>query len=295
MAYELSDSSDVTLAMKDANQPVCKFHQNGHCKFGNICRHYHTQHTCATIQCPRTECSSRHPRPCLYFLRSGYCKFGATCSYAHSNPVKPVSKHDKEILELKEKLEKVILNLKENEIELNCLKEKVSIMEERSISPSRNIKCEICPYEASSKTVLKCHITRKHKHEIMRSSSHNESYELSPEVFQEEYETNPDSPISSESMNDEEACEECGESVLEDDMDAHRWYFHKESSCTFNNQGSNCTLYPSENPIMHSMWTVSCDNCWAEVLDKFPDHLSFGPCEATEQFKIQHPQFFSNN
>ena len=36
MLYELQDSSNVTLAVKDAqsNRHVCKFHKFGHCKFG---------------------------------------------------------------------------------------------------------------------------------------------------------------------------------------------------------------------------------------------------------------------
>ena len=61
----------------------CKFHQFGHCKFGQSCKKFHTQQTCTTFQCKVETCTSRHPKICKFFAQFGRCKFGDQCSYLH--------------------------------------------------------------------------------------------------------------------------------------------------------------------------------------------------------------------
>lgn len=167
---------------------ACKFHQFGHCKFGSSCRHQHTQHTCTNTQCTKATCTSRHPRPCIYFTRSGHCKFGTACSYLHATNAK-----DSEVEKIKKDLEQTASLLKAKENEIKMLEERVgkleSLVNQPFCAPGENqdrpksqlnmhkeithtptlntepIKCEYwtCDYKASTSTVLKRHITMKHK------------------------------------------------------------------------------------------------------------------------------------
>ena len=72
--------------MSGPAQPLCKFHQYGHCKFSQTCKHFHTKDTCTSSNCDRSQCTARHPKMCVYFLRLGWCKSGTDCSYLHDVP-----------------------------------------------------------------------------------------------------------------------------------------------------------------------------------------------------------------
>ena len=82
-------SSDKMSTMGGAAQISCKFHKTGHCKFGQNCRHFHSNTICSAANCDM-KCPDRHPKPCFLYARFGSCKFGSNCSYLHcdSAPVK---------------------------------------------------------------------------------------------------------------------------------------------------------------------------------------------------------------
>ena len=133
--------------MEGEAQVPCKFHQYGHCKFGETCRHFHTQHICSTPQCDRTSCTARHPRPCVYFARFGHCKFGNSCSYIHSIHSKENVNIVNDVIKLKEDLEQILTTLKTKEIEIFKLEEKVRDLEKNLLkSNSKNFKCDLCDY-----------------------------------------------------------------------------------------------------------------------------------------------------
>jgi FtsZ-binding cell division protein ZapB len=193
----VTDSADVTLASQDSKpkQIFCKFHQRGHCKFGEHCKHFHTQHTCTHALCEDSTCTARHPRLCRYYSQSGYCKFGTSCSYLHQVLLSEKS----DVEQLKIKLQQVIDSLKIKETEIKKLDEKVNLLEgtleqlkthkmEEVPQEPKSFKCDHCAYTASSPTALKSHTTKKHKvssfpsPEILLSSGfENESRCLSPE------------------------------------------------------------------------------------------------------------------
>ena len=119
----------------------------------------------------------RHPRPCLYFVRSGQCKFGSDCSYIHPEPTESSNKLDKDILDMKTTLDTVISTLAQNKIEIKRLEEKIMKLEQEYSVPLVNEnKCEVCEHKASSATN---HVTRNHKQEVLRSSSHEISLDIS--------------------------------------------------------------------------------------------------------------------
>jgi hypothetical protein len=145
-----SDSSDVTLA--------CKFHQSGHCKFGDKCRKLHTKNTCSEINCSNSTCSARHPKPCLYFTKFGACKFGTKCSYLHCDL--PSNNTENKIAELKASLDSVITALENKEKEINLLEQRISSLE--SSKSEEVFSCDHCDFKTFSSSGLKSHTTTKH-------------------------------------------------------------------------------------------------------------------------------------
>jgi hypothetical protein len=92
----------------------CKYHNSGHCKFGDKCKHFHTKHTCTNTPCEDSTCTARHPRPCRYYSQSGYCKFGSSCSYRHRVSTLEVEEGSN-VEQLEIKLQQVIDSLKTKE------------------------------------------------------------------------------------------------------------------------------------------------------------------------------------
>ena len=109
----------------------------------------------------------RHPKPCKFFAYYGRCKFAEFCSFTHnttytSNVEKEIDNLKQEIKELKKQnieLKEMILKIDEKE---NASMEKSTEETKESETPaSKDFKCDKCNYLASSKTVLKRHMTMK--------------------------------------------------------------------------------------------------------------------------------------
>ena len=119
MTYELSDSSDATLALNDDQtiQHVCKYHKFGHCKFGKKCRHMHNDIICTKLNCDRNACLYRQPMPCKFVTCSDLCNFGARCSYAHPQSVSSKLEIEidilKVLLQISQKKEDIIQELQD--------------------------------------------------------------------------------------------------------------------------------------------------------------------------------------
>ena len=94
---------------------VCKFYQNGYCKFESSCKHHHGKEICQDSEsCKNPSCTKRHPRKCRYFSLNGRCKFGNNCAYLHFQSASSL-----EVLTLKNEIEKLTLKIKELEANLN--------------------------------------------------------------------------------------------------------------------------------------------------------------------------------
>ena len=157
--------------MEDMAQPVCKFHQTGHCKYGSTCRLFHSKDTCTNTDCDSTSCTARHPRQCKYFFIKGHCSFGDECSYLHCSSTKEgVIVND--IKQIQEELQLVKNVLQNKEIEIKNLKDKVERLEievkSRQTIQETNFECDICNYTCTSKKTLKSHTTKKHKKDLLR-------------------------------------------------------------------------------------------------------------------------------
>ena len=143
----------------------CKFHQSGYCKFGQYCKNYHNLNTCKSVKCVDKTCVFRHPKICKYFLHRGLCKFGDDCSFSHRNSLQ--SNSNKNIPN--QQFEALEITVKEMSKKIEILENELNLLKEEN--PCEMFKCEVCDYVAKSATVLKAHITRKHKKENLRQSS----------------------------------------------------------------------------------------------------------------------------
>ena len=102
----------------------------------------------------------------------GRCKFGTDCSYLHDVPL-PNGDIVNEIKVMQEELQFVTNALKTKKTEIFELKEKVNkaenILMTGEFQQSKNeFKCNLCEYKCKSETVLRRHISRKHKPETLR-------------------------------------------------------------------------------------------------------------------------------
>ena len=161
--------------------------------------------------------------------------------------------------------------------------------------------CEQCDKVFKSDVNLNTHMKKYHGQEVLKESDHDQ------ETLRKSENDNPSNisftcvsrneltSNSCQESTDNAECEQCGEIVVEDDMDAHDWYCHREKTCSLQDQGSNCTIIPANIPKAHSMWTISCDNCWNEMIEKIPAYGTHGPCEASDGFKLKYPNFFCDN
>ena len=89
---------------------MCKFNQEGFCRFGTNCLRRHENEICPNRSvCENPECSKRHPKSCKYFYQFGECKFREACAYSHKKEIKnnKVEELEREVAELKEDMRKL--------------------------------------------------------------------------------------------------------------------------------------------------------------------------------------------
>ena len=132
------------------NEGICKFNQNGFCKFGERCRNRHINEICDKESCK--SCQLRHPKRCRYFFLNGSCKFGVNCAYRHENSPEKIKIDDlerklNEAIEKIENLKEIVLELKseleEKRNEMMAKKQKVQKMNRQMMTLSVN--CAILP------------------------------------------------------------------------------------------------------------------------------------------------------
>ena len=126
--FPISEERKLKMATETL---FCKFHQFGHCKFGQECQKPHPQQSCSTLQCKDKNCTFRHPKICKFFARRGWCKFGEECSFLHFSPTEHFTNKSEveslkaEINELKTRqllLEAKVLKIDTIEEELKILR-----------------------------------------------------------------------------------------------------------------------------------------------------------------------------
>ena len=143
---------------------ICKYFDNGYCRFKEICKFKHPKENCKEKTCEDYKCPKRHPKTCKYFRRKK-CKFAEKCLFKHdkNSEAKDVAKESLSNLENKElnneieKLKSTIENLtKEIELKdfilsakeslINKLEEKLKISEDeikKVKSSNANLRAEL--------------------------------------------------------------------------------------------------------------------------------------------------------
>ena len=208
---------------------ACKHFQTGFCKFGNRCRKHHIKEICKNENCKSKSCNMRHPKPCKYYKVHQSCKFGDLCCYSHSIPTK---QYDIAIL---------VAKVNQMESTIKSMSEQIKLLEEEVDShKNEQFSCEFCEYQASSTTVLKRHVTTKHRKEKpsttekVRTSSINDSLNISIPIEERTEDTFISSPLHVEEIDtpaiSQFKCELCKfESPSSHELQGHISFFHNPS------------------------------------------------------------------
>ena len=99
------------------SEAICRFNQNGYCKYKNHCFRKHVDKICENGRCSASNCNLRHPRNCKYFLQYRYCKFGQFCRFNHEEKGKEHTNEEIDILKLD--LEKLKQEIHEKDKNIN--------------------------------------------------------------------------------------------------------------------------------------------------------------------------------
>ena len=180
---------------------VCKYFQSGFCKFQEYCRKQHVKELCETDKCTSKVCIKRHPKVCKYFKTHNACKFNDLCAYQHiitteTSPMEELVNKINNLENIVNVMSKQIDVLTNLEDTVKAMSDTIQVLEvkiqsihnESNISTNKSFKCDHCDYIASKNSVLKRHVTSKHKPKIPapekeRNKDHDKSLQLflSPE------------------------------------------------------------------------------------------------------------------
>ena len=175
------------MSLQESSSTPCKYYKVGHCKFGDSCHFIHPPN-CIIPQCPKLSCPNRHPRQCKYYSKFGSCKYSENCSFSHSNAPSPCPSTQspsayedllQEIQTLKLSIVSLTQRLDESDSLLSTLQQQLlkNNLEQQQPSPkilpsapkpsldtkNQPFCCSQCNYQCSLGSVLKRHITMKHK------------------------------------------------------------------------------------------------------------------------------------
>ena len=122
---------------------VCKFYQNGFCKFKEHCRKKHEDKVCDMLNyCRDKTCQESHPQLCRSFSKYKTCRHEEKCAYLHRDDLDPknkiieamtmlLMKHEQDIIHLLEEVKSLKLSnesmsseaQQEGEKDINAMKE----------------------------------------------------------------------------------------------------------------------------------------------------------------------------
>ena len=276
---------------------VCKHFQTGFCKFRSTCRKHHIEEICPNPDCKSKACKKRHPKPCKFYKSHKDCKFGDLCSYSH---IISTEHYDNNILlekvntmEISFKIMSEKLKILEEqanannsdqmEMTIKSMSERIKILEEKVNSNfNEEFPCEVCEYKASSTTVLKRHISTKHKQKMhstpekVRTSTNNDSLNMSTPIGVRAEDTSLSSSPLAEEIHTPATlqfkCEFCKfECVSSHELQGHISFIHNSSlphtskweqdKCHICNKVFNDTVYFKNHMIELHSFSYKSDKC----------------------------------
>ena len=176
---EIQEKAKIPISDMAA-QNVCRYFKFGFCKFTDKCRFMHISQVCENPSCEINHCKLRHPRVCKYFRDYNRCKFSEWCAFKHIENNNLSVESTRVILNKIENLSDII---KEKDIQINTLAEKIKLLEEKILekedlletepeeldmnctfaNPYLGFPCEMCDFNAKTKSGLQLHMKSKHK------------------------------------------------------------------------------------------------------------------------------------
>ena len=122
------------LRMQSPGSAICKYNQNGFCKYRRSFKNSHVDEVCDQNWCEDNSCIKRHPKECRKFNTCNGCKFKDSCAYKHTKKLhftnqseinKAVAevtvKHEDEIKTMKDEMHSMKINFKAMEDKIKSL------------------------------------------------------------------------------------------------------------------------------------------------------------------------------
>ena len=119
--------------IKTVPDRICKYYNEGFCKFRDKCFFKHVMEDCKTKDCKKDQCLKRHPKRCKFFFLRKFCKFKIDCKFSHnsdSNDDEDIKKVQHEITEIQRENEIIKSRNKELENDISKLEEKLANVQE---------------------------------------------------------------------------------------------------------------------------------------------------------------------
>ena len=107
-----------------STETVCLYFKYGFCKHGAYCWKQHVKTRCENSKCDGKNCENRHPRECRFYSHYRRCKFGEFCLFDHVVHSDPVLE---ELKLVKTKLNMIEVHIKEKDLEIKLLFEKLEL------------------------------------------------------------------------------------------------------------------------------------------------------------------------
>jgi hypothetical protein len=203
---------------------ICKFYQNGYCKFNQHCRNKHEDKVCEKLNdCRDKSCQERHPKLCRSYSKYKTCRHKEKCAYLHREDTNPQStiieaitmllmKHEQDIKYLVEEVKALRLSLRKAEEAsqqgdkdvkaLEKTKFKKDLEKDEASEAEEMFKCEKCSYRCRKEITLNKHMNTKHVDKNSDIVAIQSEKTLKP--------TNPGDDYKKERENSKFFCDECG-------------------------------------------------------------------------------------
>ena len=260
---------------------ICKFNQEGFCKFGGRCSKTHENEICASRnECINPECNKRHPRKCRYFLKFGYCKFGDNCAYSHMvDKNAKVDQLEKEMEKLKHEKNEKVAKVEKQEKEISELKEEVNNVKQLMKEEVSVLKDELKTVKEMMSKMYRLFKSNKEKENENENESVTESCEsrkAGQETFkceQCEYETKKRITLKKH-MNTKHGKSSCNEEKKKKESSENKEKSNEKSAakdcetcescenCNFIANGENCDMCRT---LMYAWAAEQCGlNDWTD-------------------------------
>ena len=146
------------------SEKLCRFHNQGYCKFEEKGNFKHVQIICQDGQhCCKKQCQNRHTKPCRFHFLKQKCKFKDKCLFSHTG-----MKEEEQLKQIKEEIDAIKKKNTELDNDIEALRQKNKDLEDENSKmkdENKNLKKSVDNKEMK---MLKSH--QMHKEAVKKLS-----------------------------------------------------------------------------------------------------------------------------